>query len=282
MPEKTYRFAWRRFGAFVRTRDADLVAKLGRFLNLKPAVAEKLSAAEADNLIAIAEADGEFIITTREWQSHTGSREQLLFTIFEAIGQVFIYDFPGAIFHAGAFLRGNAAIAFFGAPQSGKSTLGFTAWRHQLSLISDDRITLIDQGRRVQPFPKCVKLRLPALGARPPGAENLPPDMVVEADLGYEIRLILARTLPGFCPYDTVAEIDAVVELKRGADGEALLAPLAAQEALDAALQNVASPDFDPMEIVRLMKRQSERGRLFRLTAGPGCSEQALDLLLES
>ncbi len=104
--------------------------------------------------------------------------------------------------------------------------------------------------------------------------------MIVEADLGHEIRLILARTLPGFCAYDTVAEIDAVVELKRGEDSNATLVPLAAEDALEAALQNVVSPEFDPMEVIHLMKRQSERERLLRLMVGPGSTEQALDLLL--
>ncbi len=254
---------------------------LGRFLGLEPMLEDVLPAGELDNLITIEEADGEFIIATRDWQSHAGSREQLLFAALEAIGQIFIYDFPGAIFHAGAFLADQGAIAFFGAPQSGKSTLGFAAWRRGLTLLGDDRIALQDEGRRVQAFPKCVKLRLPVLGVHPPGTDKLPKEMIVEADLGHEIRLILARSLPGFCPYDTVAEIDAVVELKRGVENGATLVPVAAEDAVEAALQNVVSPEYEPMEIVRLMKRQAENGSLYRLTVGPGSTEQALDLLLE-
>ncbi|MBT5040401.1 MAG: hypothetical protein HOM52_17995 [Rhodospirillaceae bacterium] len=281
MPVKTYRFAWQSHGAHVRTRDTDLIATLGRFLDLEPVPEEVLPAGEADNLITIEETGGEFIIATHDWQLSAGNREQLLFAALEAIGQIFIYDFPGAIFHAGAFLAGKGAVAFFGAPQSGKSTLGFAAWRRGLALFGDDRIALMDEGRRVQAFPKCVKLRLPALGAHPPGAENLTSEMVVEADLGHEIRFILARTLPGFCPYDAVAGVGVVVELKRGVEGGATLAPLAAEDAVEAALQNVVSPEYEPMEIVRLMKRQAENGRLFRLTVGPGGTEHALDLLLE-
>ena len=88
---------------------------------------DELPAAEADNFVTTTEADSKFVITTRDWQLRAGSDEQLLFTILEAIGQVFIYDFPGAIFHAGALLAENGAIAFFGVPQSGKSTLGYAA-----------------------------------------------------------------------------------------------------------------------------------------------------------
>ena len=280
MPVQTYRFAWHGHGAHLRTRDADLIATLGRFLGLEPVPEDVVPAGEADNLITIEEAGGEFIIATHDWQLRAGSREQLLFASLEAIGQIFIYDFPGAIFHAGAFLANRRAIAFFGAPQSGKSTLGFAAWRRGLPLFGDDRIALQDEGRRIQAFPKCIKLRLPALGAHPPGADNLAPEMVVEADLGHEIRLILARGLPGFCPYETVAEVNVVVELKRGTEGGATLASMAAEDAVEAALQNVVSPEYEPMEIVRLMKRHSENGSLYRLTVGPGATEQALDLLL--
>lgn len=58
------------------------------------------------------------------------------------------------------------------------------------------------------------------------------------------------------------------------------LTPLAPKEALDSVLENVVSPDFDPMEIVRLVKRRTEAKRLFRLTVAPGATEHALDLLL--
>ena len=280
MPVKTYRIAWHSYGAHLRTRDAGLIAQLGRFLGIEPELEGAPPAAETDNLITVTEADGEFVITTRDWQSRAASREQLLFTTLEAVRQIFIHDYPGAVFHAGAFLRGNAAIAFFGAPQSGKSTLGFAAWQRDLALLGDDRIMLSDGGRCVRPFPKCVKLRLAGGGALPPGAEQIPIDMMVKADLGYEIRLILARALPGFCAYGTEAEIDVLVELRRGAEGETTLAPLAPEAARDAALHNVVSPEFDPMAIIRLIKRQAEKGKLYRLTVGPGATGRALDLLL--
>jgi len=280
MAVKLYRIAWQRYSAHIRTADAALVAQLGRFLDLKPGIEETEPPGAVENLITIEESDGAYRIATSDWQLRAGNRGQLLFAALEAVGQIFVYEFSGAIFHAGAFLRGNSATLFFGAPQSGKSTLGFSAWRRGLPLIGDDRVVLMDEGRRVRPFPKCVKLRLPVGGARPRGCETLPPEAMVEADLGTEIRLILARSMAGFCAYDTVADVDVVVELKRGADCETTLEDLAPGDALDAALKNVVSPDFDPMGVVRLIKRQAEGNRLLRLTVGPGCTEQALDLLL--
>ena len=138
----------------------------------------------------------------------------------------------------------------------------------------------MEDGRRLCPFPKCLKLRLPADGALPSGLENVPPRLMVKADIGYEIRLILARSLPGFCAYGQDAEVDIVVELKPGTAGETALSPLDPGLALDAAFQNVVSPEFDSMGMVRMIKHQSAENRLFRLTIGPNDSEKALDLLL--
>jgi len=71
-----------------------------------------------------------------------------------------------------------------------------------------------------------------------------------------------------------------LVELKRGAGGETSLIQLTPGEALNSAMENVVSPDFDPMGVVRLIKRQAEAERLFCLTVAPGGTERALDLLL--
>ncbi len=74
--------------------------------------------------------------------------------------------------------------------------------------------------------------------------------------------------------------MNLLVELKRGASGETSLTPLAPGDALDSVLENVVSPDFDPMGVVRLIKRQAEGGKLFRLTVDEDSTERALDLLL--
>ena len=104
-----------------------------------------------------------------DWQVRAGNRAQLLFAALEAVGQIFIYSFTGTVFHAGAFQKNSGAVVFFGAPQSGKSSLGFADWKRNLNLIGDDRVVLVDEGRRIRPFPKCVKLRLDRDGVLPPG-----------------------------------------------------------------------------------------------------------------
>ncbi len=280
MPAELYRFAWRHCAAYVRTEDAALVAELGRFLDLKAKLEENAAPGAKETLVTVEEQDGIYYIATSDWQVRAGNRAQLLFAALEAVGQILIHSFTGTIFHAGAFQKNSGAVMFFGAPQSGKSSLGFAAWKRNLTLIGDDRVVLVDEGKRIRPFPKCVKLRLDKDGMLPPGTEALPPDRMVKADLGHEIRLILARTLPGFSAYGTETNVNILVELKRGAGGETLLVPLAPGEALDSALENVVSPDFDPMGVVRLIKRQAEAERLFRLTVAPGGTERALDLLL--
>ena len=280
MPAQLYRFAWKRYAAFVRTHDAALVAELGRFLDLEPKLEENPPTGSGETLVTIEEKDGISHIATVDWEVRAGSRAQLLFAALEAVGQIFVHSFSGAIFHAGAFSGESGAVVFFGAPQSGKSSLGFAAWKRQLPLIGDDRVVLLDEGGRIRPFPKCVKLRLAEDGALPAGVEGLPPEMMVKADLGHEIRLILARALPGFSAYDSETNVDLLVELKRGTGGETSLTPLEPGDALDSVLENVVSPDFDPMGVVRLIKRQAEGNRLFRLTVDEDSTEQALDLLL--
>ena len=275
-----YRFAWQHNAAHVRTDDSALVAELGRFLDLEPRLEKAPPAGAGETVVTIEERNGIFVVATIDWQVRAASRAQLLFAALEALGQIFLHGFTGAIFHAGAFSRETGAVVFFGAPQSGKSSLGFAAWKRNLPLIGDDRVVLLDQGRRIRPFPKCLKLRLAEDGALPPGAEALPPGLAVKADLGHEIRLILARALPGFLAYDTEPNVDLLVELKRDAGAGTSLTPLAPGEALNSVLENVVSPDFDPMEIVRFVKRQAEAKRLFRLTVAPGATEHALDLLL--
>ncbi len=52
------------------------------------------------------------------------------------------------------------------------------------------------------------------------------------------------------------------------------------REALDSALENVVSPDFDPMDVVRLIRCQAETESVFRLTVALGATERALNLLL--
>ena len=280
MPAELYRFAWRHCAAYVRTEDAALVAELGQFLALKAKLEENAAPGAKETLVTIEEQDGIYSVATSDWQVRAGDRAQLLFAALEAVGQIFIHSFTGTIFHAGAFQRKTGAVIFFGAPQSGKSSLGFAAWKRNLNLIGDDRVVLVDEGKRIRPFPKCLKLRLGKDGMLPPGAEALPPDMMVKADLGHEIRLILARSLPGFSAYGSETNVNILVELKRGTGGETSLTPLAPGEALDSALENVVSPDFDPMGVVRLIKRQAEAERLFRLTVAPDGTERALDLLL--
>ena len=275
MPAKPYRFAWRNNAAYVRTEDAAIVAELGRFLDLKAKLQENAAAGAKETLVTIEEQGKIYYIATSDWQVRAGNRAQLLFAALEAVGQIFIYSFTGTVFHAGAFQKNSGAVVFFGAPQSGKSSLGFAAWKRNLNLIGDDRVVLVDEGRRIRPFPKCVKLRLGGDGVLPPGTEALSPDMVVKADLGHEIRLILARSLPGFSAYGIETNVNYLVELKRGAGGETSLIPLAPGEALDSALENVVSPDFDPMGVVRLIKRQAVAERLFRLTVAPGGSARA-------
>jgi len=138
----------------------------------------------------------------------------------------------------------------------------------------------VDEGKRVWPFPKCIKLRLAPDGALPPDTEALAPDKMVKADLGHEIRLILARSQPGFLPYGSETNVKVLVELRRGTAGDTSLMPLEPEAALNSVLENIVLPDFDTMEIGRFVKCQAESNRLFRLTVAPGGTGRALDLLL--
>ena len=280
MPAPLFRFDWKPCAAYVRTEDAGLVAELGRFLDIHPEREEDDPPGAAEATVAIDETKGMFFIATSDWRVRARTRAQLLFAALEGLGQIFIYSFPGAIFHASAFQTDSGAVMFFGAPQSGKSSLGFAAWKRGLTLIGDDRVVLVDEGKRVRPFPKCLKLRLGEDGVLPPDAEALPPDKMVKADLGHEIRLILARSQPGFSPYGSETNVNVLVELERGTDGETSLTPVKPEAALDSVIENVVSPDFHAMGIVRFVKRQAERNCLFRLTVAPGGTQRALDLLL--
>ncbi len=71
-----------------------------------------------------------------------------------------------------------------------------------------------------------------------------------------------------------------LVEQKRCAGGEISLILLMPREALDSALENVVSPDFDPMDVVRLIRCQAETESVFRLTVALGATERALNLML--
>lgn len=195
--------------------------------------------------------------------------------VLEGLGHVFLMQCTGTVLHAGAIMGPAGACVFYGAPHCGKTTLAHTAWRSGHPVVGDDRVLLSGDHDTVEPFPKCLKLRV-SDDARPD--PSLPDDMQALGALGDDCRLILARALEGFMPLGKRTPIAVLAHLERG--GRTEITPLAPAEALASAVENIASgDDYDAMALVRLIKRQASQQRLFRLTVAPGESEAALAAL---
>ena len=159
MPAPLYRFDWKPCAAYVRTENAAMIAELGRFLDIGPEREENDPPDAGETIVTIKERDGMFYIATSDWRVRAHTRAQLLFAALEGLGQIFVHGFFRRHLSCRAFQTDSSAVTFFGAPQSGKSSLGFAAWKRGLTLIGDDRVVLVDEGKRVRPFPKCIKLR---------------------------------------------------------------------------------------------------------------------------
>lgn len=268
-------FDWNGCAAHLDAVDPGIVRELERFLALRsrPENGPPLNASESS--VAVVGSDRGWLVRTSSWQAWAGSRDQLVYLLLEAFGQVFIDGYAGAVFHAGAIDLGHGALVLQGSAQSGKSLLAYAAWRAGHMVLGDDRVTLAAELDRVGAFPRCLKLRCHADEDITDLGVGVPPDRMVTAHVGSERRVIFARTLPGFLDYQAMRPIRALIQLERGEKGVTLEA-IEPSDALGVALRNVVSSDFHPTAAVRLIKSQADQHRLYRLTVGEHQAEAAL------
>lgn len=271
-------FDWRGCAARLDVVDLAITAQIERFLGLAARSEEQVPPNSGDSVVAVFSKDRGSLVRTSSWQAWAAGRDQLLYLVLEALGQVFIDAYAGAVFHAGAIDLGNGALVIHGPAQSGKSTLAHAAWRRGFTVLSDDRVTLGPELESVQPFPKCLKLRCHGDDDVALLVRDVPAESVVKATVGNERRVIFARALPGFADYETPRPIRALIQLDRVASST-VLEPIEPSAALGVALRNIVSPDFNPTAVVRLIKSQADQQRLFRLAIGDGGADAALDRL---
>ena len=289
-PARVYGFDWRGFRARLCTADEALARRVGRFLDRPPKREAGRPSESADSVVWVApedgghedggHEDGGHCVRTTDWSARASGPDEVLFLTLEALGQIFLYGLKGAVLHAGAFEVGPGAIVFHGPPQIGKTSLGHAAWRRGLAVLGDDRVVLREDADAVEPFPKCLKLRLSPGASVGEASHGVPETMTAAALVGAERRVMLARALPGFSAYDRALPIHALVRLERATSGPSRLVPLEPDAALDAVMGCITSPDFEPMAVVRLLKRLAEANALHRLAVGEHETEAALDLLL--
>jgi hypothetical protein len=273
-------FLWRDCVVRLQSDEPRLIARIARHLGLAARNEVALHTTMQGPIITVsAEAQG-FRINSSDWTAEASHPDQVCFLILEALGQAFVASFSGIVFHAGAFIAEAGAVVFYGAPGAGKTNLALAAWRRGLSVISDERMVLSPELSAVSPFPKCLKLRCAEDAKLDTILHGINPDDCLIATVGKERRLILARSLPGFAPYESFTPIHTLVELERAERG-VTLAPLEPSGALDTALLNLVSADFNPTAAVRLIKQQADRKRLFRLRSALTEIDKALDLLLK-
>ena len=271
-------FDWGGCAAHLETADRAIIAALERFLMLR-ARSESLLPPNSDgSAIAIMGRDRGSLVRTSAWQAWASERDQLLYLVLEALGQIFVEGYAGIVFHAGAIDLGQGALAIHGPSLSGKSTLADCARRRGFDVIGDDRVTLGPDHDTVQPFPRCLKLRCQTDQEASELAEGVPAHLVAKAIVGNERRVILARSLPGFVGYDEPRPIRALIQLERVQSG-VRLERIEPSAVLEVALRNIVSSDFNPTAVVRLIKSQSDQHRLYRLAIGERQTEAALDLL---
>jgi hypothetical protein len=271
-------FDWRGCAARLEVADFALPAQIERFLGLPARSEEQVPPNSGDSVVSVLSKDRGLLVRTSSWQAWAAGRDQLLYLVLEALGQVFVDAYAGAVFHAGAIDLGNGALVIHGPAQSGKSTLAYAAWRRGFTVLSDDRVTLGPELDSVQPFPKCLKLRCHGDDDVAMLVRGVPAESVIKAAVGNERRVIFARSLPGFADFETARPIRALIQLDR-VSSDTTLEPIEPSAALGVALRSIVSPDFNPTAVVRLIKLQADQQRLFRLAIGDGEAEAALERL---
>lgn len=279
-PGEIVSFDWHGCAAHLETANRRAVALVERFLALAARHDGRLPQSANGSVVSVLGKDGGALVRTSAWQAWAGGHDQLIYLILEALGQVFVEAYAGTVFHAAAFDFGRGAVVVHGPALAGKTTLLHRAWRRGFSVISDDRVTLGADYHTVQPFPRCLKLRCRGDEEAAALSRGIPPDLVVRAAVGAERRIILARSLPGFVGYGDARPIRALIQVER-APGQTRLEPIEPSAALEVALRNIISSDFNPTAVVRLIKNQADHGSLYRLSIGPGQIDAALDRVLE-
>jgi hypothetical protein len=269
------RFDWRGCAAHLESEAPGMVAEIERFIGLEARTEDEVPANANDATVSVLGRDRGVLVRTSSWQAWAGGRDQLVFLVLEALGQVFVDGYAGAVFHAGAIDLGEGALIIQGLAQSGKSTLVHAAWKRGHNVLSDDRVTLAPELDRVGAFPKCLKLRCTGEQEAAAFAAEVPQEQVATARVGAEWRVVLARSLKGFVAFDEERPIRALIQLERGGEGVSL----EPSEALGVALRNIVSPDFNPTAAVRLLKAQADQHRLYRLSIGERQVDAALDRL---
>ena len=275
---ETHQFTWHGIDACLTTNVPGLVDRVAHFLSLPGMVLPTTTTPlpDAHQLITASSTGTGYRIQGDGWHLETDDADQMLFMALEGIGHIFLTASSTTVLHGGAIKGPAGACIFYGAPHAGKTTLAFTAWQEGHPVIGDDRVRLSADHQTVEPFPKCLKLRIDP--DNPPDA-GVPDALQARGAMTPDDhRLILARELEGFSPYYETTPIATLVHLERA--GHTAIEALAPDTALTTMLQNIASDDADTMAIVRLIKRQSGRGGLFRLTVAPGDSTAAVKALL--
>lgn len=273
-------FDWRGCAAHLETTDPSTIGQIERFLGLPAKSEERIPPNSEGSVVSVQGKDRGSLVRTGAWQAWAAGRGQLIYLVLEALGQIFVDGYAGTVFHAGAIDLGRGALIVHGPALSGKTTLAFKAWRRGLTVLSDERVTLGVEPDTVAPFPRCLKLRCHSDEEASLLAGGIAPELVVKAAVGAERRVILARSLPGFASYDSARPIRALIQLERVASGTRL-EPIEPSAALEVALRNIVSPDFNPTAVVRLIKSQADQRRLYRLSIGQDQIDAALDLLLK-
>ncbi len=277
-PGQVASFDWDGCAATLEIASRDNLAQIERFLVLMARHERKRPSKSDDSIIRVLAKDGGALVRTGAWQAWATDQDQLIYYVLEALGQAFVEAFGGTVFHGAAIDLGDGAVVLQGPASSGKTSLLYRAWRQGLSVISDDRVTIDGLCHTVQPFPRCLKLRCASEEDLAPLLEGIAPSHRIKTTIGTEPRIIFARSLPGFVGYGDTRPIKALIQMER-TSGPTRLEPIAPSAALEIAQRNIATSDFSPSAVVRLIKQQADRNRLFRLAVGPNQTDAALDLL---
>ncbi|MSP84058.1 MAG: hypothetical protein EXQ94_14410 [Alphaproteobacteria bacterium] len=178
------------------------------------------------------------------------------------------------VVHAGAIAGPHGAIVFLGAPHDGKSSLAFAAWRMGVTVLGDDRVAIA--GDQAFAFPKSLKVRVgPATRAR-----VVPPGFGFQATMAGDRRLVIARSLPGFAPYDERYPLRRIVVVERAARRRSRLASIPITQALSRLLPSAGLARRTPMDVVRTLKQYGEDGALLLVQVGEGDFEAAIEMMM--
>jgi hypothetical protein len=277
-PGQIASFDWDGCTALLEIANRDTVAQIERFLMLAARHEHKPPQESDDSIIRVLAKDGGALVRTSAWQAWAADHDQLIYYVLEALGQAFVETFDGTVFHGAAIDLGDGAVVIQGPASSGKTSLLYRAWREGLSVISDERVTLDGGCQTVQPFPRCLKLRCVGQEDLAPLLEGIAPSLRVKTTIGPEPRIIFARSLPGFARYGDARPIKALIQIER-TSGPTRIEPVEPSAALEIAQRNIATADFSPSAVVRLIKQQADRRKLYRLAVGPNQTAAALDLI---